>query len=214
MHRAAAILLGGALTILAVGPVGAQSPTVTNGPDAGANPVPSAYPAPDLSAARSVCEEKGGTVQVREAMFGTNDDPSAWVDLGRSVELCTFTADDGSRIYVDTITLASPGPTIASVAYLSRLKMPEYDPNKGDPAARYCSERLAGSSAFGTGGDGGGWVYPSDPDDPIVAMCVFPDGSMIDEWGLAYHSDGTIRGADLSLEFVYQAKQHDLPPIY
>jgi len=33
--------------------------------------------------------------------------------------------------------------------------------------------------------------------DPI-SMCVFPDLSIIDSWGLTYHSNGTIRGADLS----------------
>ncbi len=44
-------------------------------------------------------------------------------------------------------------------------------------------------------------------------MCVFPDGSMIDEWGLAYHSDGTVRGADLATMFVY-APGTDLPTIF
>ena len=49
------------------------------------------------------------------------------------------------------------------------------------------------------------WLGGHDrPDFPVVAMCVFPDGSMIDEWGLAYHSDGTVRGIDLALEFVYR----------
>ena len=28
-------------------------------------------------------------------------------------------------------------------------------------------------------------------------MCVFPDLSIIDSWGLAYHTMGTIRGANL-----------------
>ena len=36
-----------------------------------------------------------------------------------------------------------------------------------------------------------------DPDDVVVALCVFPDLSFIDEWGLAYHSAGDIRGKDL-----------------
>ncbi len=186
---------------------------------AGSTPALAQSPAPtesfttiDLSAARSVCEEKTGQVQVREAMFGTNDDPSTWIDLGRSIELCRFEAADGSRIYVDTGTLAAEGPTIASVAYLAQVPMAEYDASQGNPATAYCAD-LAGSSAYGMGAAGGGWVNTSDPVDIIVAMCVFPDGSMIDEWGLAYHSDGTIRGIDLALEFVYQPTD-GLPPIF
>jgi len=194
-----ALLLGGV-------PAAAQSP-------AAQSPVPAGSPAAaDLLGARSVCEEKTGTVQVREAMFDTNDDPSAWVDMGRSIELCRFQAEDGSRIYVDTLTLASPGPTLASVAYLSKVPEPKYDPNKGNPATAYC-KKLAGSSAFGSGGAGGGWVAMDDPDDQIVAMCVFPDGSMIDEWGLEYHSAGIIRGIDLAQQFVYQPTD-GLPTIF
>lgn len=181
----------------------------TGAPAAGQS---ASYPPMDLSAARSVCEEKTGTVQVREAMYGTNDDPSGWIDLGRSIESCRFEAEDGSRIYVDTGTLASAGPTLASVAYLSQVPMPDYDPSKGNPATAYCTE-LGGSSSYGNGGAGGGWVDASDPDDVIAAMCVFPDGSMIDEWGLAYHSDGTVRGIDLAHEFVYQPTD-GLPPIF
>jgi putative hemolysin len=201
MNRPVVASVLGALLAFASAPAMAASPI----------PGPSFRPT-DVSGARSVCEEKGGQVQTREAMSGTNDDPSAWLDMGRSIELCTFTADDGSRIYVDTLTLAAPGPTLASVAYLSQVPMPAYDPSKGNPATRYCTD-LAASSAFGGGAGGGGWVLMSAPDDPVVAMCVFPDGSMIDEWGLAYHSDGTVRGADLATMLVY-APGTDLPPIF
>jgi putative hemolysin len=186
---------------------------LTSAPAIAASPVPGpSFRPTDVSGARSVCEEKGGQVQTREAMYDTNDDTSAWLDMGRSIELCKFTADDGSRIYVDTLTLAAPRPTLAAVAYLSQVPMPAYDPAKGDPATSYCSD-LAASSAFGSGAAGGGWVLMSDPDDPVVAMCVFPDGSMIDEWGLAYHSDGSVRGADLATMFVY-APGKELPPIF
>ena len=37
-----------------------------------------------------------------------------------------------------------------------------------------------------------------DPDFTVVNLCVFADGSGIDEWGIAYYSDGAIRGADLA----------------
>ena len=191
----AAVLLAGSAPALAKSPVPAPSFTVTG-----------------LSGARSVCEEKTGRVQVRQAMFGTNDDPSEWLDLGRSVELCRFQAEDGSVTFVDTITLASPTPTLASVAYLSQVPMPDYEASRGNPATAYCAD-LAGSSAFGPGANGGGWVDMTDQDFPVAAMCVFPDGSMIDEWGLAYHSDGTVRGIDLAYEFVYRPTD-GLPPIF
>jgi hypothetical protein len=32
-------------------------------------------------------------------------------------------------------------------------------------------------------------------------MCVFPDLSIIDSWGLAYHTMGTVRGANLESVF-------------
>jgi hypothetical protein len=51
-----------------------------------------------------------------------------------------------------------------------------------------------------------------DPDDVVVGLCVFPDGSAIDEWGLAYHSDGTIRGADL--QALFRADVATFPPIF
>jgi len=52
--------------------------------------------------------------------------------------------------------------------------------------------------AVGIGAAGGGWVNLDDPDDQVVAMCDFPDGSTIDEWGLAYYSGDVVRGADLA----------------
>jgi putative hemolysin len=151
----------------------------------------------DPAAARAWCEAKGGQVQVRQAYFGTNDDVSEWIDLGRSIELCRFQADDEakSRIYVDTITLASLTPTLASAAYLARVQN-ELDPAKGNPATQDCIA-LGGTSVFGPGASGGGWVATEDPDDEVVALCMFADGSAIDEWGITYHAAGTIRGADL-----------------
>jgi hypothetical protein len=46
----------------------------------------------------------------------------------------------------------------------------------------------------------GGWVNGADAVD-VLQMCVFPDLSIIDSWGLAYHTMGTIRGADLESLF-------------
>jgi putative hemolysin len=152
----------------------------------------------DAEAAREHCVAAGGEVQERHAFWGTNEDPSAWVDLGRSIEVCRFQADDEarSRIYVDLVTLASTDPSLAAGAYLARVPMRE-DVAAGNPAALHCAS-LGGTSQWGAGASGGGWVNSDDPDDVVVAMCVFPDGSMIDEWGIAYLSAGEVRGADLS----------------
>lgn len=203
-----------AALLLTTAAAGAQSSSPASAPAAGATPAASAAPGTDdLTAAADYCTSVGGQVQERRATWDTNQDPSAWVDLGRSIELCRFQADDEaqSRIYVDLLTLWQEQPSLAAAAYLARVPM-DADPSQGNPATVYCSQQLYGSAAFGSGAQGGGWVAPDDPDDPVVAMCVFADGSMIDEWGLAYMSDGTVRGADLSTLFRSAAQPY--PPFF
>jgi putative hemolysin len=173
---------------------------------------PGASAAPlDPAAARAWCEAKGGQAEVRDAYYGTNDDQSTWVDLGRTMEVCRFEADDESRIYVDTWTLATPTPTLASVAYLAKVQN-ELDPAKGNPATQNCAA-LGGSSSFGTGAAGGGWVNLDDPTFQVIAMCVFPDGSAIDDWGITYYSGDVVRGADLAPLFGW-TDQDPLPPFF
>lgn len=50
-----------------------------------------------------------------------------------------------------------------------------------------------------------GWAKAGARD--VIAMCIFPDLSSIDSWGLTYHSDGTIRGADLTNLLRYKPPQ-------
>jgi putative hemolysin len=166
----------------------------------------------DIAAAREYCTSAGGEVQTRAAMWNTNADPSDWVDLGRSIELCRFEADDEarSRIFVDLMTLWSEQPSLAAGAYLARVPM-DADPAQGNPATTYCHD-LGGSAQFGTGAQGGGWVNADDPTDQVVAMCVFPDGSMIDEWGIAYMSGGEVRGADLTP--LFRSDTEAYPPVF
>ena len=166
----------------------------------------------DVDAAQDYCVSVGGQVQERQATWNTNSDPSQWLDLGRTMEFCRFKADDeaGSRIYVDLLTLWSESPSLAAAAYLAKVPM-SADPPAGNPASFYCAD-LGGSSQWGTGAAGGGWTNLDDPDDQVVAMCVFPDGSTIDEWGLAYHSGDVVRGADLTP--LFRADTSRFPPIY
>ena len=173
---------------------------------------PASSPAPvDPAAAQAWCEAKGGTVVEHHAYFGTNNDQSQWVDLGRSIELCRFEADDEaqSRIWVDIITLATPTPTLASAAYLAKVQN-ELDPAKGNPATQDCTA-LGGTSVFGPGASGGGWVAVDDPTD-IIALCMFAVGSAIEEWGITYYAAGTVRGADLAPLFGWS--DHDPLPSF
>ena len=174
--------------------------------DAGASDV--------TTAAAGYCVTQGGQVQRRTADWGTNGDQQSWLALGGATDMCRFQANDegGSRIYVDLTTLYSTQPTLAGLAYLAKEPMA---PSSGgaNPATGYCSD-LGGSSAFGPGGtSGGGWVATDDPVDAVVALCVFADLSFIDEWGLAYHSNGDIRGADLATIMKYQPGA-DVPPMF
>jgi hypothetical protein len=46
-----------------------------------------------------------------------------------------------------------------------------------------------------------------------VSLCVFPDRSFIDEFGIFYYADGAVRGADLSKVMRYQPGSK-LPAIF
>jgi hypothetical protein len=67
-----------------------------------------------------------------------------------------------------------------------------------NPAAVDCNQVVHGTSTWGTTISGGGWVNLDDPDFTVVDLCVFPDGSAIDEWGITYYAGNVVRGADLA----------------
>ena len=172
-------------------------------------------PSAGLSTAQQeqYCVGKGGEPQTREAYWGTNGDENSWVPLAGSTTMCRFQADDEakSRIYVDLTTLSSPSRPWQPLPTCRRCRCrpPPVVPTRrpataarnwaGPPPSAASAPRVAGGS-------------PSDPDDVVVALCVFPDLSFIDEWGLAYHSDGTVRGTDLATVMAYQPSG-PLPPV-
>ncbi|ACV80369.1 hypothetical protein Namu_4079 [Nakamurella multipartita DSM 44233] len=195
----------------------ASSPTVSS-PTA-ASPTAASSGAASAGATaeqEQYCRTSGGQVQTRAPYWNTNGSQNQWLALGGSATMCRFQADDEakSRIYVDLTTLSSTEPTLAGLAYLSKVPMPA-STGGGNPATGYCSKELNGSSTFGGGvsASGGGWVAQQDPDDVVVSLCVFPDGSFIDEWGLAYHSAGEVRGQDLTTVMRYQPSG-SLPPVF
>lgn len=164
------------------------------------------------AAAEKYCLDKGGEVQTRQPTFGTNNDEASWVELGEPIQVCRFqTLDDDakSRIYVDLVTLSSPKPTLAALAYLAKAPMP--DDVTGNPATALCTS-LGGASSYGAGANGGGLVTKDDPDDVVFTPCVFADQSFIEEWGIAYYSDGTVRGIDLATVFNFDPS--DIPSVF
>jgi len=234
----ASILVAAAISatvLTACGSSGPSAPTGTagtSGAESSSTPAgsPSASPAPRSTAApasttgaaaestaelEQYCQQSGGQVQTRRPFWNTNGDQSQWLALAGTATMCRFQADDEaqSRIYVDLTTLSSTDPTLAGLAYLAKVPMP---PSSGgaNPATGYCGNELRGSSTFGgAGAAGGGWVAQADPDDVVVSLCVFPDGSYIDEWGLAYHSAGDVRGKDLTSVMRYRPAG-TLPPVF
>jgi putative hemolysin len=152
-------------------------------------------------AAAAYCAEQGGAVQVRYPVYGANNpNPTR---LAGARPFCEFTAPDGSRISVALDTLYAEQPTLAASAYLAKPPLKSGGQPSANPSSVYCSQ-LGGTDLFGgVNAAGGGWVAEGKADD-VLAECVFPDLSSIDSWGLTYHSNGVIRGADLTVKFRYR----------
>jgi hypothetical protein len=149
---------------------------------------------------KDYCRSQGGVVQVRTPAAGTNSPPL--LRLGGPVAFCRFTsAQDGSRISVDLRTLTTTKPTLAALAYLVKPAAGRI-PGNVNPASIYCS-RLGGSDQFGgVNAAGGGWIVGRSVATALQA-CVFPDMSVIDSFGILYHSQGVVRGADLTTRLRY-----------
>lgn len=153
------------------------------------------------------CQQQGGTVVTRTPALGTNA-PATMLDLAGSRTFCEFTGGNGadpdtSRIAIDLNSLMAVTPTLAALAYLTTPPMPDI-PASVNPASVYCTH-LGGSELGTSSGMGGGWITDTGSDDPdVLQVCTFPDGSMIDSWGITYHTNGVIRGADLQPILHYQ----------
>ena len=160
------------------------------------------------------CQQQGGVVRERVPILGTND-PATQIQLAGSRQFCEFTGGEGadpstSWIAVDLDTLMAVTPTLAALAYLTTPPIPENNEHSANPASLYCSA-LGGAEIGSLTGVGGGWVTEdTDTDIQVLQACTFPDGSIIDSWGIAYHTDGTIRGADLTPILSYQSAN---PPL-
>lgn len=184
-------------------------------PNAQATATPTAAAGPqemdDAAAAAAYCEEQGGTVTTRYPTYNTNAAQAQWLQLAGSRDFCTFHEDADStgfqsQISIALDTLYAKEPTLAVLAYLEPVALPPF--TGANPSSLYCS-KLGGTDLFG-GADnaaGGGWVTQapdSETNFQVVSMCVFPDMSAIDSWGLTYQANGVVRGTDLSKVVRYQ----------
>jgi hypothetical protein len=209
MRRTTAALLLIAGLVAACGQVSVSGrPSGGEASPSGGSVSASASPDADLAAAKAYCTEKGGMLVDRVATWNTNADPQAWLPLAGRMTLCEFqSTEDGNttRISVDLVTLSSEQPTLASLAYLSDVRTTQPPQVGQNPAQWSCINDFWGAAAFGTAGAaGGGWVAADEPVFTIMSLCVFPDDSAIDEFGLWYHANDAIRGADLAPIFRYQ----------
>jgi len=201
MTRTASLALAGVL--LAVAGCAAAGPSAP--PSASGGGGASASGAD--TAARQYCTQKGGMLVDRVAVWNTNADPAAQLPLAGKMTFCEFESDTGqatTRIAVDLTTLSSKQPTLAAIAYLSKIG-PVVPPDPGqNPGAYDCNTGLGGAGTFGTTAAGGGWVAASQPVFKVMNMCFFADGSAIDEFGIFYYANDAVRGADLAPLFAYQ----------
>jgi putative hemolysin len=160
---------------------------------------------------KAYCASQGGKVQVRTPAAGTNSPPL--IRLAGPVAFCRFTGTQGggtSSISVDLRTLTTRAPTLAALAYLVKPAAGRI-PGNVNPASIYCS-RLGGSDQFGGQGlAGGGWIVGRSAATALQA-CVFADGSIIDSFGILYHSQGIVRGADLTTRLRYRPQR--LPDVF
>jgi putative hemolysin len=131
----------------------------------------------------------------------------AQLQLAGRWRLCEFetgSGDSATRISVDLLTLSSTEPTLASVAYLSKVRTTSPAQPSANPADWSCRNDYLASASYGNTAAVGGWLDASQLVFKVMNLCVFPDGSAIDEFGLWYHANGTVRGADLAPLFAYQ----------
>lgn len=141
------------------------------------------------SSAADYCRQSGGEVETRYPFYGTNQ--ASPRQLSGSLEVCKFTAGY-SHIIISLDTLYTDQPTLAALAYRAQTPIEGGGTPSANPSSLYCTQ-LGGTDSFGgVSAAGGGWALADGAD--AIALCVFPDLSVIDSWGITYHAEGTILG--------------------
>jgi putative hemolysin len=158
---------------------------------------------PQAGPKETYCTSTGGIVEMRRAVYGTNNPQQDWLALEGLELFCQYTlSSDGSRIHLSLNSLYATKPTLATLAYYAQI--PWNGQGQGNPASYYCTQ-LGGAEIGATDVAGGGWVSlaVNNNIDMVLEACIFPDNSTIDSWGLLYHSESIIRGIDLSTVLRY-----------
>ncbi|MEO8925857.1 MAG: hypothetical protein ABI306_01725 [Caulobacteraceae bacterium] len=162
-------------------------------PQAGLAATASAAPPPTVNPPL-YCTATGGSVQRRVPEYGTNGANPLVLAYPR--DFCEYLSKDGST-HIDVLltTLVTTRPTLAALAYYAKKKINLHQ-CQGGPGSCYCAQ-VGGTDSFGgVNLAGGGWVLSTNVND-VLDVCVFPDLSAIDAYGLFYHAYGIIRGQPL-----------------
>lgn len=143
---------------------------------------------------RAYCTATGGAVQSRYPAYNTNGGTP--LVLAYHADFCQYLSKDGAtQIDVLLPTLVTIKPTLAALAYYAKKHI-NLSKCQGGPGSCYCSD-VGGTDEFGgINAAGGGWVLNTNVTD-VLDVCVFPDLSAIDAYGLFYHAYGIIRGQNL-----------------
>jgi putative hemolysin len=197
-----------ATLLLAIVSAACSTPAASARPPSAGSPGGSTGSTFDAAEARSYCTTTGGALVTRIATWNTNAGQQAQLRLAGEQQFCEFESSIGgqasTRISVDLVTLASSEPTMAGVAYLSKVP-PLLPPQpSANPAEYNCTKQLGGAASFGNTNVAGGWMDASQPVFVLMNYCVFADGSAIDEFGIFYYATGVVRGADLAKLMRYQ----------
>lgn len=112
--------------------------------------------------------------------------------------MCNYPDQSGTDPYghalVDLATLYATKPTMAALAYYAK---PAWDGKRrtGQPAHDYCLQLGGAPSVHGS------WYL--DRNAGAMGLCMFEDGSFMEEWTLFYNQGGSPRGIDLGLVLRY-----------
>ena len=148
-------------------------------------PALSSAAAAPISNPAAYCKAKGGQVEVYEYV-------SSGGEFAKQARVCNFPdasgQDPDGHELVELSTLFTTKATLAALAYYGK---PAWDGKRasGSPAKDYCLQLGAAATVRG--------VWKLDPASGEFGLCMFEDGSFMEEWTLFYNQAGIIRGVDL-----------------
>lgn len=134
----------------------------------------------------SYCKSTGGKVETYRYFDGAGH------EFAKVAQVCNYPDASGTDPFghaiIDLAALYAEKATLAALAYYGK---PAWNGKlKSTPAKDYCVQLGASPSFMGS------WRLKAGGDQS--GMCMFEDGSFMEEWTLFYNQAGTPRGIDLS----------------